>query len=387
MTDGSTYFDSTATGPHAVTDEWLSFEARMRSRRLGRCLLRADLAIDDGCLADARLAIEEARQLDPDCPDLTNLEARLDSLHSFPPESCDDTGQACHASAVAAGEFATVTSLPQSWRRVGSSAFVVVLLSGTAIASYSYWRVSIPRLATTRTATPTLPALRIEQETVNAAIAAPDLLGTDGPGVDAMVPPMPEPPIAEATIPQAGESIVLAVNREILPPAAVPEAPRSEGRLDELPGAPSPSPQAPARTASAATNVTAIAEPADIATSPAVLAAKPEPKPVDESLIVRSVLNKYERAYSSLDAGAASAVWPGVDRAALARAFQGLASQRVSLKACDVVVDGAAARAQCSGTATWIPKVGGGARTAARQWEFELRKRDGEWEIERAVAR
>jgi hypothetical protein len=99
------------------------------------------------------------------------------------------------------------------------------------------------------------------------------------------------------------------------------------------------------------------------------------------------VLSKYERAYSSLDASAASAVWPGVDQAALARAFQGLASQRVSLKSCDVTVNGIAARAQCSGTATWVPRVGGGARTAARQWEFDLRKRDGDWEIQRAVAR
>jgi hypothetical protein len=369
MADGGTYFDRTASGPHAVTDEWLNFEANMRRRRVGRCLLRADLAIDDGCLADARRAIEEARQLDSNCVDLKNLETRLDSLHSFPPES--------------------VTSLPQSWRWVGSSAFVVVLLSGTAIASYSYWRVSIPRPAATGTATPTLPALRIEQETVNVPVAAPDLLGSDVPGVDPMVPPMPAPPIAEATIPQAGESIVLAVNRELLPQAAaVPEGPRSDGRLDQLPGAPSPSPQAPARAASAAATNTAIAEPAAIAISPVVPAAIAEPKPIDESLVVRSVLNKYERAYSSLDAGAASAVWPGVDRAALARAFEGLASQRVSLKSCDVAVDGAAARAQCSGTATWVPKVGGGgARTAARQWEFELRKRDGDWEIERAIAR
>jgi hypothetical protein len=57
------------------------------------------------------------------------------------------------------------------------------------------------------------------------------------------------------------------------------------------------------------------------------------------------------------------------------------------LKSCDVTVNGAAARAQCSGIATWVPKVGGGARTATRTWDFELRKIDGDWEIERAVAR
>jgi hypothetical protein len=107
----------------------------------------------------------------------------------------------------------------------------------------------------------------------------------------------------------------------------------------------------------------------------------------DDSLVVREVLARYEGAYSSLDADAASRVWPTVNRTALARAFDGLARQNVSLGNCDVTVSGPAARATCLGTASWTPKVGGGQRTAERRWNFELRKSGEEWLIQRASAR
>jgi hypothetical protein len=102
---------------------------------------------------------------------------------------------------------------------------------------------------------------------------------------------------------------------------------------------------------------------------------------------VRSTLRRYEIAYSSLDAAAASVVWPAVDRGELARAFRGLESQSISLGACDVTVNGPAARAICSGSATWEPKVGGGIRTEDRRWNFDLRKSGESWRIERATAR
>ena len=46
-------------------------------------------------------------------------------------------------------------------------------------------------------------------------------------------------------------------------------------------------------------------------------------------------------------------VWPGVNQRALANAFQGLSAQTVSLGRCDVRVNGATARAECAGTASW----------------------------------
>lgn len=97
---------------------------------------------------------------------------------------------------------------------------------------------------------------------------------------------------------------------------------------------------------------------------------------------MRSVLSRYASAYSALDADAAQRVWPRVNRAALSRAFDSLASQQISLGDCRIDVAAASARAQCAGSATWAPKVGGGGtRTEGRNWTFELAREGGGWQI------
>ena len=45
MNDGGVSFDSTANGPHAATEEWLSFEARMRRREEARGVVPVSAAI------------------------------------------------------------------------------------------------------------------------------------------------------------------------------------------------------------------------------------------------------------------------------------------------------------------------------------------------------
>jgi hypothetical protein len=112
----------------------------------------------------------------------------------------------------------------------------------------------------------------------------------------------------------------------------------------------------------------------------------PSPSPPDERQ-VRAILSRYEAAYSSLDAAAAGALWPGVDQRALASAFQGLSAQTVSLGRCDVRVSGTTAQAECSGTARWNPKVGGGPQTASRHWRFDLRSTGSDWVITQATVR
>jgi hypothetical protein len=62
---------------HTATQQWQSFELRMRRRRVERCLLRASVAIEAGVLDDAREAIEEIRRLDPNEPGLEQLTAQL----------------------------------------------------------------------------------------------------------------------------------------------------------------------------------------------------------------------------------------------------------------------------------------------------------------------
>lgn len=107
----------------------------------------------------------------------------------------------------------------------------------------------------------------------------------------------------------------------------------------------------------------------------------------EESMRIRALLSRYETAYNRLDAKAASSVWPGVNQAALGRAFDGLLSQRVSLGLCDITVIGDIAGANCAGKARWEPKVGGGLQTADRYWKFNLRKTDDGWKIQEILVR
>jgi hypothetical protein len=117
-----------------------------------------------------------------------------------------------------------------------------------------------------------------------------------------------------------------------------------------------------------------------------VVPVTPKPAP-DDSGSIRAVLSRYEAAYSRLDARAAGEVWPGVDRRALARAFDTLASQRVSLGRCNLALHGVTARAQCSGSTTWTPKVGRGPQTQPRTWTFELSKTNDDWVIQNATVK
>ena len=53
---------------HIATEEWQSFELRMRRRRAERLIVRAEAALQNGSLEDAGSAIEEARALCPSLP-------------------------------------------------------------------------------------------------------------------------------------------------------------------------------------------------------------------------------------------------------------------------------------------------------------------------------
>jgi hypothetical protein len=347
----------------------------MRRRRVGRCLLRADLALDDGDLTDARMALDEARELGGEFAELAVLEARFHERQN----SAVDSRQPRPDTLIEL--TAVAVRLPGSRRTLVAAAGALALI---AVASYWYWADSSPsaRPAPAPTLAPATvsaaaateePAgIRVVQETVITAPMPLELV-PDEP----VRPSIPPPPIAAPDPPP----VVAAVNRrESATMPTLPQLPRSDLQFEAL--ASVPPPEVPA-------NPPAI--PAPI-TSPSASAPLPmsrsASRPADESSVVRSVLARYERAYNSLDATAASAVWPAVDRHALARAFEGLSSQRVSLQACAVTVTGVAAHAICSGTAMWVPKVGGGGtRTAARRWNFELRKAGDAWQIQRAITR
>lgn len=107
----------------------------------------------------------------------------------------------------------------------------------------------------------------------------------------------------------------------------------------------------------------------------------------DDNLLVTQALQQYRTAYEGLDARRAHAVWPAVNQAALARAFEGLESQSLTFDACDVRVRGESAIAVCQGSAQYVPKIGNRQpRTEPRVWNFSLRKAGADWKIDSARA-
>jgi hypothetical protein len=204
----------------------------------------------------------------------------------------------------------------------------------------------------------------------------------------------PEIVAVEPTAPDARPAAPSPRDTPERAPRVEPSPPATASRAAADPGPTGPAAPPPIRTTDVATLASSAPAPIDPVTlgtarvTPPPAAAEPAIDPAVESTSrIRSVLSQYEAAYSGLDAAAARAVWPAVDEQALARAFNNLASQRISLEQCDVSINGPAARAECRGQASWVPKVGGGGRTEARRWTFDLRQAGANWQIVRADAR
>jgi hypothetical protein len=121
--------------------------------------------------------------------------------------------------------------------------------------------------------------------------------------------------------------------------------------------------------------------------SVAVAAATPIAAPaIDDRLLVTQALQRYRSAYDDLDARSAQAVWPTVNEAALARAFDALESQTLSFDSCEVQLRTATtAAATCQGVAHYVPKIGNrDPRAESRRWSFSLRKAGSDWTIDSA---
>ena len=103
---------------------------------------------------------------------------------------------------------------------------------------------------------------------------------------------------------------------------------------------------------------------------------------------MRSVLDRYRQGYSTLNADAVAAAWPSVNNRSLARAFDQLESQRFDFSNCRITVNGTQAEATCTGTASFVPKVGNRTqRSESRQWTFSLVRVNDGWIIRRADSR
>ena len=438
---------------HASTNEWQSFEMRMRRRRAERVLLRAEVAAEAGCLDEARECLSEARALAPSMPALAETARKIEEYAERPmpvgpmatlgvigPVFADAAvGMAAAPSASAspkASEPVTsdlvssepAVSEPAASDPVASdpvaAAFsrkiirarkIVPIAAGLAIA-VAVFAARVSRAPGTATAaevpvaaansvasTPPERGAPIDRSEPSVALERAALDRSSGP--TAATPPDParaalaHPEAAASAVarpvPTSGESTSDAVTRLKTDRVGF-ETPRPEPRFDlprlaasagasELPGVTTGALSIPAVAAVEPREMTLAPLSLPDPILPATTASAPIATAVDASsqdAAVRRVLNRYASAYSDLDADAAQRVWPGVNRAALSRAFEALAAQRVSLGDCKIQIAAANAQARCAGSATWSPKVGNGAaRTEQRIWTFELARAGSGWQI------
>ena len=103
---------------------------------------------------------------------------------------------------------------------------------------------------------------------------------------------------------------------------------------------------------------------------------------VSDETLVRRLLDEYAGAFERLDVSATKAVWPSVNDKALERAYGQIASQRLNLQGCGIIISGSTANARCQGSATYQPRIGKRAVVASREWTFDLSKKDAAWRID-----
>jgi hypothetical protein len=373
----------------------------MRKRRAERLLLRADVALEADVLDDARAALDEARRLDPDAPALEGLERRYEAAAEKRSASEPEVAPRPRRRPVLVGAAAVILLAFGGSFAIKREAVEVQTSPGTPAPN----AVATAGVGTTPAAAAAEPRpIVVSTEQVIAREMTPKLLAldaTDTAGEATIVMAAAQPQASPASVPTAPAVTrpepAAPAPRDVPVPAlhvSEPGATLNALNTTRLDALPEPPPTVPADRPSADPAPTSRAAAPGSAEPSRLPDAAPRPEPpaerivkVDEGEGVRTVLARYESAYSSLDAAAAGAVYPAIDRRALSRAFQGLAAQQVSLGDCDVRVMGAAAQAECVGNATWTPKVGGGSRTQSRLWQFDLRRTDDGWQITRATAR
>ena len=378
------------TGSHTGSQEWQSFEVRMRQRRVERCLLKADVALEAGFAADAREALDEARCLSPLAPELTDLERRIVLLEAAPVAVLEESLEAAPTPPDADG-----AATPGSERRWLPVAATALLLFGAGALSVWLRPVELHPLAPAGIASalapqaPAIasdaaldrsPALTVATDRVTAAEIRPELEQLPV-GTSASAEPLQVAAADGAGAPAADVTFRSVTPAAIAPPPAPRLPPRVEAPRAELPR--DTHAVAPVSSLPVSSPASSVPPPDAVRESPSSGA----PNPVRSDEPVRAVLARYESAYSTLDAAAATAVYPELDREKLARAFEGLDAQQVSLGSCAIHLAGSAATADCDGSATWTPKVGGGARTQARHWRFQLRLAGEHWRIVNATVR
>jgi hypothetical protein len=103
---------------------------------------------------------------------------------------------------------------------------------------------------------------------------------------------------------------------------------------------------------------------------------------------VQSLLSRYRSAFAALDAEAVKALWPTANLDALSHAFDQLQVQKLDFDTCHINLTGPQATVECSGTARFVPRIGGNnIRVESRHWTFYLLRANGTWIVEHVESR
>jgi hypothetical protein len=339
--------------PIAAVEGYAKFEQRAKRRRVDRRIDAARQAIERKHLKHAAAALDEVIELDPNLPELTDLTVQFDALRRS--ATGPHRGPWFAAAAVLAGSVFGASWLQDSTLPLLSRsriAVVPLLAAPTSSVRVSADAEPIPTTGVMPAAESTAPLRRVAAPVVEPPPVVPAV------ATAAYVRPSAEP-IAEL-------------------PAALPAPQPPPQQPPVVVAAPRPAQESP---------VAAAVSTAAVSTAAVSIPVPPKVEDVDEHAMVRQTLQRYRSAYERLDARSAHAVWPAVNQAALARAFEGLQSQTITFDACDVRVGGDAAAATCKGSARYVPKIGNREpRTEPRLWSFTLHKDGPDWKIDSARA-
>lgn len=311
--------------PPGLPPGYATFEQRAKRRRVDRRIDAARAAIGQQRLKAATAALDEVIELDPNLPELAELTARFDELRRA-------TAASRRGPSIAAAAVFTGTLFGATWLQEPSPILSRQIMSAAALPA------------------PLTPIVAVAGrfDAVGVADADAHQRGAAPAPID------PAPRVSDA--------------HRALVPTALPAV-----SVDNTP-APSTAITAPA-----------VAEGPTLV--PVSTPVPPTTDAVDDGLLVKRALQRYRAAYEGLDAQSAHAVWPAVNQAALARAFDGLESQALTFDACDVGMRGEAATATCHGSARYVTKVGSrDARVEPRVWNFTLHKTGTDWKIDSARA-
>jgi tetratricopeptide (TPR) repeat protein len=323
-------------------------ELRARQRRVDHCIAATRAALGRQQPEAAAAALAELIALEPDESNVASLSAELADLRR---------------------RFA---KRPFGVRLAAAAAFLAV--AGTASWVERPRRpatVAVEKPAAVRTTAP-IEVARLESRLIAPLFfkLQPDLTPSLARRIPDTVRGIPDTPRGAPAAPIRSPSTPEPTRPA---PAVAATAPMSlPTPLSQLPPTGTPPPNEPPR--------------ASITAGPSVAATTPIRPPSDREL-VEDALQRYRGAYGRLNVQSAQAVYPTVNRVALARAFDGLESQSLTFDSCDVDVRGILARAICHGTARYVPKIGSRYPHAEPLvWSFELRKSDDDWTIYYAKA-